>query len=114
MESNGAVSVLAAHRARTSGNGTKREFGQGHFQVGKPTHCRLPIPSVGFDQAAGVGFIVGDPLVLSPIVWCAKIGGNQEESFGQSWMGFRIGAGQSIDRILGVRNYSRCGQCISK
>ncbi len=27
--------------------GTKREFGQGHFQVGKPTHCRPPTPSVG-------------------------------------------------------------------
>ncbi len=30
-----------------SAPGTKREFGQGHFQVGKPTHCRLPTPSVG-------------------------------------------------------------------
>ena len=32
---------------RFSACGTKREFGQGHFRVGKPTHCRLPTPSVG-------------------------------------------------------------------
>jgi len=59
------------------------------------------------------GEFLSNPLVLSSIVSCAKIGGNQEESFGQSWMGFRIGAGQCIDRILGVGNHSRCGQRIS-
>ncbi len=30
-----------------SAYGTKREFGEGHFQVGNPTHCRPPSPSVG-------------------------------------------------------------------
>jgi len=30
-----------------SAYGTKREFGQGHFQVGKPMHCRRSNPSVG-------------------------------------------------------------------
>lgn len=35
-----------------SAPGTKREFGPGHFQVGKPTYCRLPSPSVGFNPEA--------------------------------------------------------------
>ena len=51
--------------------------------------------------------------MLSPITSCAKIGDNQEESFEQSWMNFRIGIGQSIDRIFRVGNQSRCGQCVS-
>jgi hypothetical protein len=49
--------------------------------------------------------------VLSSIASCAETGGNQEETFGQSWMNFRIGLGRSIDRISRVGNRSRCGQC---
>ncbi len=52
-------------------------------------------------------------LVLSSIASCAKIGDNQEESFGQSWMKFRIAIGQSIDRIIRVGKQSYCGQCVS-
>jgi hypothetical protein len=52
-------------------------------------------------------------LVLSLIASCASIGGNQDESLGQSWMRFRIGVGQSIDRILRGGNLSRSGQCVS-
>ena len=37
--------------------------------------------------------ILSSLLVLSSIASCAKIGGNQEELFGQSWMRFRIGVG---------------------
>ena len=59
------------------------------------------------------GEFLSNLLVLSLIASCAKIGGNQEESFGVSWMRFRIGVGQSIDRILRVGNLSCCGQCVS-
>ena len=37
------------------------------------------------------GEFLGSLLVLSSIASCDKIGDNQEESFGQSWMNFRIG-----------------------
>ena len=59
------------------------------------------------------GEFLSSLLVLSLIASCAKIGGSQEESFGQSWMRFRIEVGQNIDRILRVGNLSRCGQCVS-
>ena len=53
-------------RTAESGPGTKREFGQGHFQVGKPTHCfRWTLESgPGHGVAAGFtgfkGFVRGD------------------------------------------------------
>ncbi len=59
------------------------------------------------------GEFLSSLLVLSSIASLSIIVGNQGESFGQSWMRFRIGVGQSIDRIFRVGNQSRCGQCVS-
>jgi hypothetical protein len=59
------------------------------------------------------GRFLSSLLLLSSIASRSIIVGNQDESFGKSRMRFRIGAGQSIDRVLRVGNQSRCGRCVS-
>ncbi len=63
-------------------------------------------PHVGPDAIEPIARYDGEFLsslpVLSSVASGATIGGNQGESGGKSWIRRRIGAGQSLDRDLGV------------
>jgi len=79
----------------TSAYGTKREFGQGHFYAGNPTHCRPPSLSVGLPpdgrpDSEGSRTSIVDPMPTFMMLDAKPIPSNQLPSTTGSFSAARL------------------------